>query len=824
MKPVFHRLTLLSLFAALTLSACSKEKENSSPQLNAELKQEKVPAPSIAANSLGSRSEAVKTEITIQKSGLLNRTFLYGSSLQFSSLKEDGDTTALMAISIGQMPAEFRIVDNKLRLITDSRLSFESDINHPSRLVHEFVILKQDAESITIMADKASPVLHTFLFGDKTPAPIASWIRSMDLAKADELILIESSLELADGSYAEFMESIRPLEKQVPKDVKPIFADASIDPRAERFRFLDAGKVFLDIPEAGRIQTAVAQRYLIKENEPVQWYVTRNIPEKYIVDVKNGLEAWNRYSRAAGKSDLVRFAGLLPDGVKVGDPRYNIIVWDNVQDAGSAYESQLSDPLSGIQANSLIYLPLAWVNIGKDYWSLAGHSEEADEQKHERIAKLLKKRNFMGRKLPVNCLDSAHLHLSVRSKQDPETFARTLLKGVLFHEVGHALGLAHNFKGSLSFDAENKNSIFTTSIMDYNQYNEEEGAFSSVDSGDGPLLEYDRQIISVLYNEGKDVKEEDALVPVCNDEEADSLAGGVDPLCVRYDIGKDPTKQVQRSLELLTKNDSRSGRMHSLPKALENTLRDLPLATEVKNLDQALIGVKALLASVKGISNIYIGGSANSLGYQASQAMRNLRVFRDGSITDEYSEVEMRERTLSLLETLSSMESFPEATKLGLKSVKDKTKDWLLSTPAMNELPEADRAQMLEAIQSAMDKSFAANEAALLSRVRTRIAGQLGYSDAAPLSFHERNGEKLDLESHTLGILEKLAETKAGGLDRPIAERAQAVKTLISFKRKSESGKAAVERVKSKVEEEIRKTNDSRKREELRKLLEALAA
>lgn len=824
MKPVFSRLTLIPILAALTLAACSKEKADSGssgPQLQVEMKQESVPAPRVGTTST-LNTNAIKSQVTIKKAGLLGRKFLYGSSLQFSSLKEDGDTTALMAISIAQMPAEFRIFDNKLRLVTDGRMGFESDINHPSRLVHEFKILEQTEDAVVIEAKEASPALKNILFGDKTPTETASWIRTMEYVEADELFLIESTMELKDDSHAEFMESIRPLDRQVPKDFKPILADASLEPAAERYRFLDAGKVFLDIEGAGRVQTSVAQRFLVKDNEPVLWYVTRNIPEQYIVDVKNGLEAWNRYSKAAGKSDLVRFAGLLPEGVKVGDPRYNIIVWDNVADAGAAYESQLSDPLSGVQANSLIYLPLAWVNIGKQYWSLAGHSDAADEQKIEKISKLLKKRSFMGRKLPVHCMDGAHMHLNVNAKQDPETFARSLLKGVLFHEVGHALGLAHNFKGSLSFDADGgAGSIFTTSIMDYNQYNEEEGAFTSVESGDGPLLEYDRQIISVLYNEGKDVKESDAVVAACNDEEADSMDGGVDALCVRYDIGKDPTKQVQRSLELISKADSKSGRMRSLPAALEGALSDLPAAADVKTVDEAMAGVKKLLASVQGLANIYVGGSANSLAYQSSQVMRNLRVYRDGTLGEGYVESELRERTLGLLETLTALEAYPEATQLGLKSVKEKTAEWLKSTPALSGLPEGDRAGLIEKIAAAMEKSFRTGEAALLSRMRTRIAGQIGYSDAAPLSFHERNGEKLDLEQVAVATLEKLTEAQTAAGKRPIAERAQAVRSLVSFKG-TEPGKAAAERVKSKIEEEIRKSTNAREREDLRKLKLAL--
>jgi hypothetical protein len=178
-------------------------------------------------------------------------------------------------------------------------------------------------------------------------------------------------------------------------------------------------------------------------------------------------------------------------------------------------------------------------------------SQEPGEMRAARLTKLLKSRSFMGRALPVHCMDNADMHISEEAKVSPEHFARGLLKGVVFHEMGHSLGLAHNFKGSLVYDSDDSKKPFTTSIMDYNHYNEEDGAFFDLESSDGPLLEYDRQIISVLYNQGKDVKDTDPEVPACNDDEADSTDSGVDPLCLRYDIGIDPTKQALRSLDLL---------------------------------------------------------------------------------------------------------------------------------------------------------------------------------------------------------------------------------------------------------------------------------
>ena len=786
----------VALAALAVLSACSKDKGQAPAPVVMEMKQSpaqenpgepvlltkptaKISA-TLAQQLKATSRNAIVTEVTLRKSSLLNRTFLYGASLQFSAIPEDDINVTLMAIALGQTPVEFQVVDNALRLMTDARINFESDVNTPARLVHEFPILKQDEETITVKAEHGSPIVDTFLFGNKNNvAKRASFIRSMAYAEPEELILIESTVELVDGSLAEIMETISPRDKQIAGAANPIYNDADSNPLAERYRFLDGGKVFID-KEGKRVETTVAQRFLQRNGEPIRWYATRNTPEKYLNDVKNSVEAWNRYSRAAGTGDLVRFEGLVPEGVKVGDPRYNIIVWDNIQDAGAAYESQGADPLTGVQSHSLIYIPLAWINIGKDYWVKGGLSDAPSKARTEAMAKALKNRTFMGRRVPVNCMDDAHLHVTAESKLDPETFARELLKGVIFHEMGHALGLAHNFKGSLSFDPDTNEKMFTTSIMDYNHYNEEARSFYGVDSADGPLLEYDRQIISVLYNEGKDVKESDATVPACNDEEADSFTGGVDPLCVRYDIGSDPTKQALRSLDLISKQEARNGRMQSLPLALRSTLEGLGDPSAVKTVDDAKKAVAKLGTVVNGTINIYVGGTANSLAYLGSQALKSIYVFRADVLPEGYVEAEMRERAVTMLETVMGTNALPAASKESLAAVKEGMRAFLLNTQAVAGLGDSEKEKAVQDLLASLDKSFATTEAALLSKARTRLLSTLVYQAEAPISFVNRNGNMVDLEAEVTGLLERMIGPKAGEVNRPAAERLAAIKSRLA--------------------------------------------
>ena len=810
------RLSLIAL-VALSFSACSKQ--NAQPAFVQEIKQSRA-----TITSETGTHERVISEVTLLKSAILGRTFLYSDTLQTSSIKDGDVSVTLLSMALGTLPAEFKVLDNKLRLVTDGRMNFESDINHPSRLILEFKIVKQDENSITIRAEEASPIIDTFLFDNKPdkprPAKQASFIRSMEYVETSELFMIESTVEMADGSVAEVMETLTPRERVISADAKPIYADKALNPLADRYRFLAGPKFFTEVKGKGRVETKAAEHFAPKNGEPIKWWASQNTPEQYVIDVKNGVEGWNRYSQAANGTDLVKFMGKLPADAKLGDPRYNVVVWDQVAEAGAAYESQNSDPFTGIQLHSLVYLPAAWVNIGKSYWKDAARAESGSQKREGELKRLLKNHTFGGRSLPAGCLEGPIMHVTAESKQSPEEFGRKLLRDTLFHEVGHALGLAHNFKGSLTFDADTGKG-FSTSIMDYNYYSEEMAAYDTIDGSSGPLLEYDRQIISQIYNDGKDVKSSDPVLPACADEEADSTKDGVDPLCLRYDIGKDPTKQAQRAVELLSNAQLRSGKLVSLPVALENIVSELPAANSVASFDDVKKAVETLRAGVNATANMYIGGTAGAVGVIGGLAMKSLYVARPGVIPEGYNEAEMRTRAYELMQTIMSTNELPAATKTALANVRGGVLAFVQSSAGFQALAAGDQAKALADLLKALDEDFAKMERTLLAKARVRLIGSLKYSADAPLSFLDYKGTSLDLESEVVKALESSSSPKAGSTDRLASERLEAAKTLATYK-SSASAKDAMERLKTSVDAEILASRDARQRESLRKLREAL--
>jgi len=155
----------------------------------------------------------------------------------------------------------------------------------------------------------------------------------------------------------------------------------------------------------------------------------------------------------------------------------------------------------------------------------------------------------------------------------PEWFVGPLLADLVAHEVGHTLGLRHNFKASSIYTIEQINSEefkgkkpFTGSVMDYNppnfnvQAGEVQGDFAMIDIGP-----YDYWAIEYGYTMDDPKK---ILERVAEPELAyltDDDLSGSDPLARQYDFTADPLAYAQNQMRLVT---------HLREKLLERFVKD----------------------------------------------------------------------------------------------------------------------------------------------------------------------------------------------------------------------------------------------------------
>ncbi len=141
----------------------------------------------------------------------------------------------------------------------------------------------------------------------------------------------------------------------------------------------------------------------------------------------------------------------------------------------------------------------------------------------------------------------------------PDSFIGPMLKEVIMHEVGHTLGLRHNFKASTIYtiqainSPELKGKPQAGSVMDYNPIN--------INFNDGPIQgdwtmvtigPYDVWAIEYGYTPEKDLKPilkrvSEAELPYATDEDT----WGPDPHARRFDYGADPMDWAGSQIRLV---------------------------------------------------------------------------------------------------------------------------------------------------------------------------------------------------------------------------------------------------------------------------------
>jgi len=145
----------------------------------------------------------------------------------------------------------------------------------------------------------------------------------------------------------------------------------------------------------------------------------------------------------------------------------------------------------------------------------------------------------------------------------PDWFVGPLIADLVAHEVGHTLGLRHNFKASSIYSLEEINSEetkgnkpFAGSVMDYLPVNmhlegfgEEQGDYGMIEVGP-----YDMWAIEYGYSTVKKESDLKSVLARVNEPQlayaTDEDTYGPDPFARRYDFGKDPINYARSQMKL----------------------------------------------------------------------------------------------------------------------------------------------------------------------------------------------------------------------------------------------------------------------------------
>ena len=348
-----------------------------------------------------------------------------------------------------------------------------------------------------------------------------------------------------DGETGGYVNSVTPSAEAITVRIHHSFVqlpDNNYQPRV-----LDPRSSFIDISHfdySSPVSEPISKYYIIRHRlekkdptaarseavKPIIYYLDNGTPEPIRSALLEGASWWNQAFETAGFINAFQVK-LLPEDADPMDIRYNMINWVHRSTRGWSYGYSVVDPRTGeiIKGN----VTLGSLRVRQDYLIAQG---------------LL---------APFVLKDSPGEH-GLPTGDKMLAMALNRLKQLSAHEVGHTIGLMHNYAASV---------VSRSSVMDYPHpaaVLDAKGEIDISNAYDLKIGEWDKIAINWGYREfAKGENERAALDKILSDAHKNGYqfisdrdaraAGGLHPTAHLWDNGKSPVDELNNVMKVRAK-------------------------------------------------------------------------------------------------------------------------------------------------------------------------------------------------------------------------------------------------------------------------------